>query len=355
MTRFRSRFALSLTGAILASCTPRAGGRATATGAVGPALGVEEQQEAARAAEEARGKAARDKPAKIDRTLVARAALPFHGFNVKGHEPLAPDQLIRDLGRADVVCIGEQHDSPHDHWAELRILRGLLARAPMAGRVVGLGLEMVQQPYQQALDRYSSYDSNSHELMADTEWAERWGYPFSYYQPMLELARRHHMAILALNAPSGLTHQIAKRGLESLDDEQQKELPSLDLHDARHRAFFDQDMRGHPDMPGRKRDMYAAQVVWDESMAAAAARWLSRNFPARQLVLYAGSSHCRQPAIVRRIRRRLDARVVSVRPLIAADGHIDPLDLAGYDYGFIMEPSGKAPAPGHGHVHVHAE
>ena len=44
-----------------------------------------------------------------------------------------------------------------------------------------------------------------------------------------------------------------------------------------------------------------------------------------------------------------DARVVSVRPLIEEGGRIDPLDLSGYDYGFIMEPTGKAPEPGHGH------
>ncbi len=349
MTRFCSRFLVPVSGALLIGCAANATGSGTAPGALSPGLGVAEQQQEAQAAAEAREQAARDKPEKIDRTLVARSALPFHGFRVKDHQPLAPDQLLRELASADVVCIGEQHDNPHDHWAELRILRGLAQRAKMSGRVVGLGLEMVQKPYQKALDRYSSYESDSRELMADTDWAKRWGYPFSYYQPMLALARSRQMSIVALNAPSGLTHQIAAQGLESLDDEQQKKLPDLDLHDAQHRAFFDQDMKGHPDMPGRKRDMYAAQVVWDESMADAAASWLGQNFPARQLVIFAGSSHCRRPAIVRRIERRMAARVVSVRPLIEQGGHVDPLDLAGYDYGFIMEPSGDAPEPGHGH------
>lgn len=348
MTRFYPRLVVLLGSALLLGCTASATGRATDTGAVAPQIGVAEQQQAEMDAKEAREKDAKHKPVRIDRTLVARAALPFHGFRVKDHQPLTPGQLMRDLARADVVCIGEEHDNPHDHWAELRILRDLAERARMSGRVVGLGLEMVQKPYQKALDGYLSYDLDSHQLMAKTHWAKSWGYPFSYYQPMLALARRRQMPVIALNAPSKLTHQIATEGLDSLDEKQQKELPDLDMHDAQHRAFFNQDIKGHPNMPGTKQDMYAAQVVWDETMAQSAARWLGQNFPARQLVILAGSSHCRRPAIVRRIERRVAARVVSVRPIIAENGHVDPLDLAGYDYGFIMEPSGKAPEPGHG-------
>jgi len=349
MTRFCSRLVVPLGGALLLGCSPSATSHATAVGAISPGVGVAEAQQAEKDEQDAREKAGKHKPTKIDRTLVARAALPFHGFRVRDHQPLTPDQLLRDLASADVVCIGEEHDNPHDHWAELEILRDLAERARMSGRVVGLGLEMVQKPYQKALDQYLSYDLDSHQLMAKTHWAKRWGYPFSYYQPMLALARRRHLSVVALNAPSELTHQIATKGLDSLDDKQQQELPDLDLHDAQHRAYFNQDMRGHPDMPGTKRDMYAAQVVWDETMAQSAARWLGQNFPARQLVIFAGSSHCRRPAIVRRIERRMSARVVSVRPLIAEDGQVDPLDLAGYDYGFLMQPSGRAPGPNHGH------
>ncbi len=349
MIRSSSRLLPLLLGTFLFGCATGASGRATGTGALSPATAAQQDQSEAEAARKAREAAAAHKPVRIDRTLVKRARLPFHGFSVGTHKELAPEQLLRDLATADVVCIGEEHDNPHAHWAELRILRDLTERARMSGRVVGLGLEMVQTPFQKALDRYADYESNGRQLMKDARWAERWGYPFSFYQPMLSLARRRHVAILALNAPSSLTHQIAKGGLGSLDDEQKSELPDLDLHDPEHRAFFDQDIKGHPAMPDKMRNLYAAQVVWDESMADAAADWLGTNFPARQLVIFAGAAHCRRPAIPRRIRRRIDANVLSVRPVIAEDGHIDPLELAGYDYGFIMVPSGKAPEPGHGH------
>lgn len=347
MTRFSSRILVPIAAALLLGCAPTAQG--PTAGALAPDVAIAQQRAAQEAARQEREKAGKHNAARIDRTLVARSALPFHGFRVKNHQELAPSGLLADLARADVVCVGEEHDNPHDHWAELRILRGLAARARMSGRVVGLGLEMVQKPYQKALDHYAAYDTTSRQLMKATHWAKRWGYSFSFYQPMLALARRRNMSILALNAPSGLTHQIATQGLDSLDDDQQKELPDLDLHDRQHRAYFDQDMKGHPEMPDKMRNMYAAQVVWDETMASTAAKWLGDNFPARQLVILAGASHCRRPAIPRRIRRRISARVVSVRPLIEEGGHIDPLDLSGYDYGFIMEPTGKAPEPGHGH------
>jgi uncharacterized iron-regulated protein len=73
-------------------------------------------------------------------------------------------------------------------------------------------------------------------------------------------------------------------------------------------------MADHPQSEGMSLDnFYAAQVVWDETMANNAANWVADRAPSRQLVVLAGSAHCRQEAIPDRIARRQPLRVTNVR------------------------------------------
>lgn len=269
--------------------------------------------------------------------IVERAAMPFFGIRSDG-ERLPPEALLRELSQADLICVGERHDNPHDHWAELRIVRGLLARAPMSGREVAIGLEMIQQPFQRQLDAYLSWDIDEAELVEDVEWHDRWGYDFGYYRPVLEHARRARLRVLALNAPKELTRKVAREGLDALDEAEQEKLPELDLDDAEHRRWFDRATSGHP-VPGSDRDrLYAAQVVWDETMAEAAAKHLKGRLPQRQLVVLAGSGHCRTDAIPARVRRRVPAEIAAVRVVIQPAEAEAGEALDGFDYAFVMTP-----------------
>jgi uncharacterized iron-regulated protein len=94
-------------------------------------------------------------------------------------------------------------------------------------------------------------------------------------------------------------------------------------------------MKSHPSPAGDRDNVYLAQVAWDETMAENAARWLKRRIPGRQLVILAGSGHCRADGIPNRIERRLHAKVRSVRPLVL--GENDKPELDGYDYALVMQ------------------
>jgi uncharacterized iron-regulated protein len=48
---------------------------------------------------------------------------------------------------------------------------------------------------------------------------------------------------------------------------------------------------------------YAAQVVWDETMADTAARWVAET-PGGLVIVLAGAGHCHRSAIPRRFERR---------------------------------------------------
>ena len=274
---------------------------------------------------------------KLDPEVVARAAMPFVGVRTEDGERLAPEELLRQLAEADVICVGEDHDNPHHHWAQLRILRGLVARAPMRAREVAIGMEMVDRERQPALDKYLAWEIEEEELIDELEWHERWGYDWAFYRPLAELGRRARLRLVALNAPRELVQKIARGGVEGLDEDEEKALPELDLGSAEHRAWFDRAMHDHPPPVSDKDRMYTAQVLWDESMADATADWLDGHLPLRQMLVLAGAGHCHDAAIPARVRRRVPARTLSVRPVIGDPEKLGS-ELAGFDYGFVMTP-----------------
>lgn len=271
--------------------------------------------------------------------VVERAALPFHGLRLKDGEPLPSDQFFDELARTHAVCVGEHHDNPHHHFAQLQVLAALIRRGSMTGRIMGLGLEMFERPFQETLEDYGAGIASETQLLEASEWDDRWGYAFAFYRPMLELARSRGVALLALNAPSELVDAVAASGVGGLDEEQSRWLPELDLDDKGHRSWFDTMMRAHPHTGKDARHRYSAQVVWDESMAETAAGWLAARHPARQLVILAGAGHCMHAAVPKRLARRMrSARVVSVLPVLSdVAGHGKVRDKAkGYDYAFVM-------------------
>jgi uncharacterized iron-regulated protein len=200
----------------------------------------------------------------------------------------------------------------------------------MNGREVGMGLEMVARPEQHLLDGYAKFELEEEPFLKESRWSERWGWDFAYYRPQLELGRHRGLALVALNAPRLLTRSVARGGLEALTRDQEKKLPELDLADREHRAWFDKTMREHPH--GNPEHMYAAQVLWDETMAESAVRWLSGKMPGRQLVVLAGTGHCRADAIPKRVMRRGPARVLSVRAVTQGSAEDTRKALEGFDF-----------------------
>lgn len=269
----------------------------------------------------------------VPEDVVARAAQSFHARRNADGRDLSETALVDELSHFDVLCLGESHDAARDHFAELAVVEGLARRARVSGRDLGVGFEMFQEPYGDALRSYAHGRLDDAGLRKKTHYDERWGFPYAYYRPVLAYARAFGLSLRALNAPRELTHAIAEHGLADLSPRLRRELPDLDLTDAAHRAEFDRLMADHPN--GAKIDLdnfYEAQVVWDETMASNAARWVAARAPSRQLVVLAGSAHCRQEAIPVRVERRVPARVANVR-LSAKTAQ----DSEGFSYTLVFD------------------
>ena len=119
------------------------------------------------------------------------------------------------------------------------------------------------------------------------------GFDFSFYRPILELARNRGIQVVALNAPREVAHAVALDGVERLDPEMARSLPELDLEDARHRAMFDQafDIEEHGGSAEMVDRYYQAQVVWDETMGSRVAETLAREDGPAQMIVFAGRVH----------------------------------------------------------------
>lgn len=274
------------------------------------------------------------KKAEVPDDIVARSAQPFRAQRNLDGRALDQAQLLDELSLFDVVCLGEAHDSARDHYAELSITEGLERRARVSGRALGVGFEMFQAPYSAALFAYGKGSLDDAGLRKRSQYDARWGYPYAYYRPVLALGRSYGLPLKALNASRELTRSVAENGLNKLPPRLRRQLPDeLDLGDEEHRTEFERLMAGHPHGEGMSiENFYAAQVVWDETMAQNAAAWVSKHAPLRQLVILAGTAHCRHPAIPSRIERRGALRVTSVR--LSAE---TSADSDGFGYTLVFD------------------
>lgn len=279
---------------------------------------------------------------------IEAAALPYQVVDARTGKSVEEAAFWTRLAAARAVCVGEEHPNPHHHWVQLHAVRELERR--WHGGKTALAMEMFQRPFQGVLDDYAAHRIDAAALRSRSGYAERWGYDYGFYGPTIDAAVSSGAALLAANAAKELTKKVVRHGLESLTPAERAQLPaSIVLDDAAHRAWFDalmEDMggaaHGHKaeakdapppeadatptdktpahgadgagEMPSADR-VYTVQVLWDESMADTAARWLTAN-PGGHLILLAGNGHCHDSAIVHRLQRRGIAPALSVRAVI---------------------------------------
>lgn len=262
-------------------------------------------------------------------------------------------ELIPMLSKLEALCVGESHDNPHHHYAQWQLIQALGERARAQGRPFAVGFEMFQAPFQGALDAYVQA-GDQQTLLDDSEFESRWGKnTFAFYRPLLEAGRATGARLLALNAARETTKLVARGGLEALSESQRQSLPELNLADPEHRNFFEAALgltltqtpaasekteSAEPELPAsppasapaspdtsasahhafNPEHLYTAQVVWDESMADAAARWLDQA-SGGQVVIIAGAGHCHRSAIPRRLKRRGFQKVIAARAVLHSE------------------------------------
>jgi uncharacterized iron-regulated protein len=217
-----------------------------------------------------------------------RLALQTEIVGIAASDLSPMDRVINDVSEKQVIYIGERHDRFSHHMAQLRIIQGL----DRLDRRLAIGMEMFQRPFQDVLDRYLDGQIDERTLLKESEYLKRWGYDYHLYRPIIEYCKEHGIPILALNLPAEISKKVARKGIESLSDEELEQVPgdldwSNTVYETRLRRIFEE----HPENEIKDfEDFYQAQVLWDETMAQNVHDYLSNN-PDRQVVVLVGAGH----------------------------------------------------------------
>jgi uncharacterized iron-regulated protein len=213
-----------------------------------------------------------------------------------GAAPVAAQAIVDQSLAADVVLLGETHDSAEHHRWQLQLLIALHARRPD----MVIALEMFPRRVQPALDRWVAGELDEAAFLEASDWRAVWSFNPSLYLPIFHFARMNRVPLLAVNVDRALTRAVAERGLASLPENEREGIsdpaPALagyvDL-------LFDSWLEHLPLKPGDAsperdsddfRRFVETQLVWDRAMAEGIAAARERQ-PGVLVVGLMGSGH----------------------------------------------------------------
>ncbi len=240
----------------------------------------------------------------------ATALAEWQILEVKSGASVSFDDLMARLASQDVIYLGEEHHNRYHIEGAIRILQHLISR----GRTPVVAMEMFAWDGQEALDRYAAGGPVDLDgFLAQAKWKENWGGEFSDYQALLDFARTHHLAVVAMNPPRPIVRKVARYGLrDALGD---PEIERWGMHeeqmvdDPAYRELLTKQLREcHGGMPDEAYErIYQASMFRDEGMAKTIVASLDgRDARRGQVVSYTGGGHIQQglPVPARVQRRR---------------------------------------------------
>lgn len=248
--------------------------------------------------------------AREDAPPLAPLSVAVVGVQPQGELTLAG--IMPLLAEKRVVYVGESHAKYGHHLLQLEIIEGLHKQ----GWDFAIGMEFFQQPFQWVLDAFIRGEMSEAQMLAESEWYQRWRYDYRLYRPLLQFAREQRIPVIALNVPKELTGKVSKKGYAGLTAEERARLPEeIDTsdeayHQRLHEVFAQHEGKSEEDFERFKE----VQLTWDEGMAQTVADYLKRH-PNKKMVVLAGAGHLMYGSgIPKRVDRRIPVDYAIVLP-----------------------------------------
>lgn len=193
------------------------------------------------------------------------------------------DAVVKNVTAGGVLILSEQHGNQL-HYAHQKL--ALEAVAKTGACTVSVGLEFLDWTHQTDIANYFAGTMPEADFLA-AAWG---GEPWADYKDQALFPKTTGGLLIGVNAPRALTGAISKNGIEKLTDEQMKEMPpAFELGTAAYRERFDLIMGEHV-TPSALDRYFAAQSVWDDTMAWQASEFLRAN-PKHCLAIIVGDFH----------------------------------------------------------------
>jgi len=273
------------------------------------------------------------KKADYERGIRIQVKKPMYGISSRNISN-APD-IINSLSDARVIYLGERHDQESIHEAQLRIIRALGKKGPVA-----VAMEMFQKPFQKVVNAYLEGKISEREFLKKTEYFKRWGFNYHFYRPIVEYCRITGTPIIAMNLPAEISKKVARSGIRNLNHEEKQALPdTMDMSNKLYRHMLREIFEGHGSQGLEDFDhFFQAQIAWDETMAENISGFIKAN-PERKVIVIVGGGHV---AFGYGIPSRVAKRQPGIKQNIVLFPQTEQPDPLEADY-FLFVP--KSPEP----------
>jgi uncharacterized iron-regulated protein len=243
------------------------------------------------------------------------------------------ERVIEDLLQSQVILIGETHDNPAHHRAQLQIINALWEK----GAAVAIGLEMFRSDYQEALDQWVAGHFSQQEFREI--FHQNWVY-WDMYSEIFHYAKSHNIPLVGLNLERDITSQVARGGFASLSKEQLRKLPVAVCNvDPVYEQFIRRALGMHASDIEFK-NFCEAQLLWDMVMAEDIVRFLQEN-PGYTVVVLAGQGHSWKHGIPAQIQKLSD---YTYRVLLPEEsGRTDQQNTTEADADYLLLSVEQAP------------
>lgn len=255
------------------------------------------------------------------------------------------DAVAASLAEADLVALGELHQTPGVHRTHHALLHAIYRSRPD----MVIAMEMFERDVQTVLLEYLNGLIDEDEFQAKSRpWP---GYARDY-RPVIEFAKHHQLMVLAANAPRPLATKAAKEGMQAVLGDKDLARATSAPKDG-YWASFQEMMAGHGGMLGEggMERYYAAQCLKDDTMAESIVDHLA-GFPEGQrplAVLICGRAHSDHGwGTVQRVVARMpgiDVRVLTAETVDDLGAGVIEATSDVADYVVVAEAPQRAPPP----------
>ncbi len=226
-----------------------------------------------------------------------KAAGKVNLWDLASNREISLEAAASKLAGADLLLVGETHDRPSHHRAQLLVIETLQA----TGKPLAVGLEMFQQRNQDALDRWVAGSMDEKEFQA--QFRANWGEDWLLYRDIFLYCRAHHIPMVGLNVPPEISSQVAREGFNSLTQEQVGKLPVVTCQVDPEYMKLLRSVHAHGDRSEEAFTHFCeAQLVWDTAMAVYSLDYL-KHHPGHTLVVLSGSVHAWKKGIPAQVRK----------------------------------------------------
>jgi uncharacterized iron-regulated protein len=220
-------------------------------------------------------------------------------FRVADVREISPNELLDAMAAADVVYLGEKHDSARQHEQQLEILKQLVER----GLRPALGFEVFAVEQTSELVSYVTAKSGGHgagdedalrrKLRVGLGWDDEDSQSWRSYGPLLEFAREHGLTVFGADLGRALRQRISRVGVAGLGNVERGLLRPSNYEDPDYEALMRNRLKathcgfGSDEYLGRLYDNWVAR---NDTMAAAVIQTIEQE-SGKPVVLVLGAGH----------------------------------------------------------------